>query len=117
MVTTEKFRNSYPLFQDVLRLLHVTPAMRNRTEIPEILRTAFFETPDTWQIHQVSTLPDHYHGETISVSGGEIRTVLPVTGAEAVYPEKQTLEVEKDKDEFVIKLPPFRLQQFVVLYK
>jgi hypothetical protein len=117
MVTTEKFRDSYPLFQDVLRLLHVTPAMRNRTEIPEILRTAFFETPDTWQIHQVSTLPDHYHGETISVSGGEIRTVLPVTGAEAVYPEKQTLEVEKDKDEFVIKLPSFRLQQFVVLYK
>jgi hypothetical protein len=32
-------------------------------------------------------------------------------------PGKQTLEVEKDGDEFVIKLPSFRLQQFVVLKK
>ncbi|MGN0361794.1 MAG: alpha-amylase family protein [Bilifractor sp.] len=117
MASTGKYRDSYAFFEDLLRILKVAPVMKNETAQKTILRTAFFETEKTYQIHQISTIAGKYNGEAVPVEGGLLRTSIPVRSAAVVYPEKRELSVEKDGTDYVIRLPELSVQQLIVLEK
>lgn len=117
MSAANTYRDSADFFEDILNILNVQPVMRNETDIPNILRTAFFEEEDCYQIHQISTLPNRYKGETMPVSGGTLILRTPISGACTVYPDKQEIPVIHENDVWKVTLPAFTQQQMILCRK
>jgi len=117
MSAEETYRDTRSSFQDFLRVLKIHPSVWNQTEIPDILRTAYFETDSSYQIHQVSTIPSKYNGQVIPVSGGSVQFQNRISKAYRVYPEYQELQIQEENDLWTVALPEFTLQQFIVFEK
>lgn len=117
MSARETFRDSADFFGDLLRFLDIRPAVRNRTDTPHLLRTAFFEEEDCFQIHQLSTIPNRYQGETIPVDGGTLAFASPVYEACTVYPEHRKLRVTENRGIWHVELPAFTQQQMIICKK
>ena len=117
MSAGETYRDSGDFFRDLLRLMAIRPTVRNQTDIPNILRTAYFEEKDYYQIHQLSTLPNRYQGETSPVSGGTLIFTVPVGKAYTIYPQRQTLPVNEKDGVWELELPAFTQQQMIICEK
>ncbi len=117
MSARETYRDSGDFFRDLLRHLDIRPRVCNRTDTPNILRTAFFEEEDCYQIHQLSTLPNRYQGETVPISGGKLVFTVPVGKTCTVYPEHRTLTVTEKEGLWEIELPSFTQQQMIICQK
>ena len=117
MTARETYRDSGDFFRDLVRLLDIRPSLRNATDTPDILRTAYFEEEDCYQIHQLSTIPNRYQGETLPISGGSIIFTVPIKKACTVYPERRELTVCQKEDTWEVKLPTFTLQQMIICKK
>ena len=117
MSQKESYRDTADFFRDMLRILDICPTVRNITDIPDILRTAFFEEDDCYEVHQISTIPNRYHGNTMPVSGGKLLFTKPISGASVVYPKKAKLDVVKTDEGWEVELPSFESQQFIVCKK
>lgn len=117
MSQKETYRDTADFFRDLLRILDICPTVKNVTDIPDILRTAFFEKDDCYEVHQVSTIPNRYHGNTMPVSGGKLLFTKPISGASVVYPNKAELDVVKTDEGWEVNLPSFESQQFIVCKK
>lgn len=86
MASLESFQYPHELFRDLLEMEEITPAVRNNTDLPEAIRTAYFETKDSWIIHQISMVPKRFHGDAYPLSGGTLEITQPVGQIEMVYP-------------------------------
>ncbi len=117
MATIETFRHPHTLFRDIMRMEQITPVVQNITELPEIIRTAYFETDETYTIHQISVIPKQFHGNAVSVPGGSIKIQLPIKEAKLVYPEERILETTVTDGITTIELPFFSIQQMIVCQK
>lgn len=117
MSQKETFRDTGDFFRDLLKLLDIRPTVKNVTDIPDILRTAFFEEEDCYEVHQISTIPNRYHGNTLPVSGGKLLFTRPVSKASVVYPAKADLTVTKTAEGWEVELPSFESQQFIICKK
>lgn len=117
MSASESYRDTADFFRDLLRILNIRPILKNITDTPNVLRTAFFEEDDCYQIHQISTIPNRCHGETLPVSGGKLLFTVPVRRAYTVYPEKQALTVTEKDGCWEVELPVFKLQQLIICEK
>ena len=117
MAQTETFRDSSDCFADLLRIMNFVPVMQNETATPGLIRTAFFETEDGFQIHQISTIPGRNAGETVPVNGGILKTTVPIAGAETVYPEHKELPVRREGACWCIDLPAFSMEQIILCKK
>lgn len=117
MSARETYRDSGDFFRDLLRILDIRPLVRNRTDIPNILRTAFFEEEDCYQIHQLSTLPNRYQGETMPVDGGSLIFTVPLAEAYTVYPKRRKLAVAEKENAWEVELPAFTQQQIIICKK
>ena len=117
MASTEEFSDTGSLFEDLLAMENIKPVLYNRTKTPDIIRTAYFETKDSYIIHQISTIPKHFHGQLSPVEGGTLELKCKISGAEMVYPKKKTLEICTDTDGTVVMLPELSLQQIIVCKK
>lgn len=117
MSQKETYRDTADFFRDMLRILDIRPTVKNITDIPDILRTAFFEEEDCYEIHQISTIPNRYRGNTMPVSGGKLLFTKPISGADLVYPGKLELDVVKTDEGWEVELPAFESQQFIVCKK
>lgn len=117
MSAQETYRDTASSFQDFLRILEIHPSVWNQTDIPDILRTAYFETDSTYQLHQISAIPSRYHGQVIPVSGGTVHFTCKISRAYLVYPEKKELPVQEKNGSWSVTLPEFTLQQFLVFEK
>ena len=117
MSQKETYRDTADFFRDLLRILDICPTVKNITDIPDILRTAFFEEDDCYEVHQISTIPNRYHGNTMPVSGGKLLFTKPVSSASVVYPEKMDLDVNRTDEGWEVELPTFESQQFIVCKK
>ena len=56
MAAEESYRAVGDLFKQITEKLNIKPVLRNITDIPNILRTAYFEKDDCYQIHQISLM-------------------------------------------------------------
>ncbi len=117
MAAKETYRQVPDLFHQIYKKLGICPAIQNITNIPNILRTAYFETKNAYYVHQISTLAHEYKGDAAPVSGGKLTLDVPVKSAKLVYPKAQELSVCRDGKTCTVELPEFTLQQFVVLEK
>ena len=117
MVSLETFQYPHDLFYDLITSKQIRPAIRNKTETPDIIRTAYFETADSYIVHQISMIPKQFHGDVFPISGGILELNVPVSKAKLVYPEEQTLEVHSEEKRTRIHLPEFTLQQIIVCKK
>lgn len=117
MAARETYRQVYPLFHQVYQKLQITPLIHNVTDISNIIRTAYFETTDSYYVHQISTLAHEYKGNTAPVSGGKLILTAPVKSARLVYPCQKELEISRVDGNVSIDLPVFTLQQFIVIEK
>ena len=109
----------YPkeLFSDLLAMSRLRPVIHNQTEIPDILRTAYFETEDAYLVHQISMMAKQFHGNVSPVNGGILRIQEPVSEAAAVYPFHMELQVEQKDGCSEIRLPDFSIQQIIRVKK
>lgn len=117
MASLESFQYPHELFADLIAMEKLSPALRNITELPEVIRTAYFETDKTYIIHQISMIPKRFHGDAFPVSGGTLELHAPVKHARLVYPESKSLELHTENGKTVISLPDFTLQQIIVCDK
>lgn len=117
MSSAETYRDSADFFRDLLKILDIQPVLCNITSSPNVLRTAFFEEDHCYQIHQISTIPNRYRGEVLPVSGGKLCFRREIKKAYTVYPEKQELSVSEENGTWIVKLPVFTLQQFIICEK
>ena len=117
MASLDSFQYPHELFSDLLKHEKITPAVRNITETPDVIRTAYFETEDSYIIHQISMVPKRFHGDAFPVSGGTLELDRTISQAELVYPECATLEQHMENNKTVISLPAFSLQQIIVCKK
>lgn len=117
MAARETYRQVPELFHQIYKKLDVVPLIQNVTDIPNILRTAYFETKDAYYVHQISTLAHEYKGDTAPVSGGKLVLHTPIRSAKLVYPKTQELSVSQDGENYIVELPAVVLQQFIVLEK
>lgn len=117
MASLESFQYPHELFADLIAMEKLSPALRNITELPEVIRTAYFETDSTYIIHQISMVPKRFHGNAFPVSGGTLELHTPVKHAGLVYPEPKALELHAENGKTVISLPDFTLQQIIVCEK
>lgn len=117
MAANETYRHTQPLFHQLIEHLGINPVIRNITEIPNILRTAYFETPEDYYVHQISTLPHTFRGEISPVNGGVIKVTSPISGAKLVYPTELELAVTEKDGAWYVQLPNVEIQQFAVLKK
>lgn len=117
MSQKETYRDTADFFRDMLRILDIRPTVKNVTDIPDILRTAFFEEEDCYEVHQISTIPNRYRGNTMPVSGGKLLFTKPISDAALVYPNKLALDVVKTDEGWEVELPSFESQQFIVCKK
>ena len=117
MASLESFQYPNELFEDILRLTDIVPAVQNITAIPDIIRTAYFETEDSYIIHQISMIPKRFHGDVCPISGGTLQLKLPVRQAEVVYPMNAELDLTSTDGKTTISLPDFSLQQIIICRK
>ena len=117
MVSLETFQYPHDLFYDLITSEQIQPEIQNKTETPDIIRTAYFETADSYIVHQISMIPKQFHGDVFPISGGILELNVPVSEAKLVYPEEQTLEVHSEEKRTRINLPEFTLQQIIVCKK
>ena len=117
MAAEESYRATGDLFRQITEKLNIKPVLRNITDIPNILRTAYFEKDDCYQIHQVSLMAHQFKGDVATVSGGVISVSTPVKEAVVIYPEHKTLPITQNGCEWLIQLPDFTIQQFIILKK
>lgn len=117
MAARETYRLVPELFHQLYQNMELSPVIQNETDIPNILRTAYFETDTCYYVHQISTLAHTYKGETPPVSGGKLRLQKPVKSARLVYPTEQELPVKSEGDHWEILLPQLEIQQFIVIEK
>lgn len=117
MASIESFQHPHDLFQNLLRMENIVPVIQNLTDIPDIIRTAYFETDEQYIVHQVSTMPKHFHGNTVPVSGGILKLQGSVQEARLVYPEEKTLTCKTTDGVTCIELPTFTSQQMIVCHK
>ena len=117
MASSESFQYPHELFADMIKRERITPAVRNITDTPDLIRTAYFETEDSYIIHQISMLPKRFHGDALPVSGGILELDRKLTRAEQVYPESVLLEYQVKNNKTVISLPDFTLQQMIICKK
>lgn len=117
MASLESFQYPNELFEDLLKLADINPVIRNITKTPDIIRTAYFETEDSYIIHQISMMPKRFHGDACPVSGGVLELNVPVKEARLVYPENTMLEVSQTDGRTVIALPDLTLQQMILCKK
>lgn len=117
MASSESFQYPHELFTDIIKMEKITPAVRNITETPDVIRTACFETEDSYIIHQISMLPKRFHGDAPPVSGGILELDRKISHAGLVYPESVPLEHQVKNNKTVISLPAFTLQQMIVCKK
>lgn len=117
MAAEEIYRATGDLFRQITEKLNIKPVLRNITDIPNILRTAYFEKDDCYQIHQVSLMAHQFKGDVATVSGGVISVSTPVKEAVVIYPEHKTLPITQNGCEWLIQLPDFTIQQFIILKK
>lgn len=117
MAAEESYRATGDLFRQITEKLNIKPVLRNITDIPNILRTAYFEKDDCYQIHQVSLMAHQFKGDVATVSGGVISVSTPVKEAVVIYPEHKTLPITQNGYEWLIQLPDFTIQQFIILKK
>ena len=89
----------------------IQPPLRHRTDTPDMIRTAFFETETAYIIHQISMLPKRFHGDTPPIPAGEILFQIPVASAKLVYPSQQRLDLSENGT--CAALPPLTLQQII----
>lgn len=115
MAAEGTYRYLPALFHQICSELALTPPVRNLTDIPNILRTAYFSSGQSCYVHQISTAPHTYKGDAPPISGGILRFAGPIRAARTVYPEEKPLTVEKDGDFWSVALPSFTQQQFIVL--
>lgn len=117
MASSESFQYPHELFADMIKRERITPAVRNITDTPDLIRTAYFETEDSYIIHQISMLPKRFHGDALPISGGILELDRKLTRAEQVYPESVLLEYQVKNNKTVISLPDFTLQQMIICKK
>lgn len=117
MSSAETYRDSADFFRDLLNILDIKPVLKNITSSPNVLRTAFFEEADCYQIHQISTIPNRYKGEVLPLSGGKLCFRKEIKKAYTVYPKKQELSIVKENDAWIVELPIFTLQQLIICEK
>ena len=117
MAAEESYRAVGDLFKQITEKLNIKPVLRNITDIPNILRTAYFEKDDCYQIHQISLMAHQFKGDVTAVSGGVISVSTPVKEAVVIYPEHKTLPITQNGSEWLIQLPDFTIQQFIILKK
>ena len=117
MASQESYQYPHELFQDLLEMEAITPAVQNKTNLPEAIRTAYFETADSYIIHQISMVPKRFHGDAYPLSGGTVEIKAPVKQAELVYPEARILETEYRDGKTIVILPEFTLQQILICRK
>ena len=115
MAGTEKYPYTNDLFTDLLLKAQIQPPVRHRTDTPDIIRTAFFETETEYIIHQISMLPKRFHGDTPPIPAGEIMFKNPVESAKLVYPQQEDLTLSGNGT--CAALPPFTLQQIILCKK
>lgn len=115
MAGTEKYPYTNDLFSDLLLKAQIQPPVRHRTDTPDIIRTAFFETETEYIIHQISMLPKRFHGDTPPIPAGEIMFKNPVESAKLVYPQQEDLTLSGNGT--CAELPPFTLQQIILCKK
>lgn len=58
-----------------------------------------------------------FKGDVATVSGGVISVSTPVKEAVVIYPEHKTLPITQNGCEWLIQLPDFTIQQFIILKK
>lgn len=117
MASQDIFQYPNDLFGDLLSMENITPVIRNITDIPEIIRTAYFETDEFYIVHQVSIMPKRFHGNTVPVSGGILKLRTPITDIQMIYPEKKTLKSEMADGVTTVNLPEFNSQQVILCRK
>ena len=117
MASQESFQYPNELFADLLELAGIVPTVQNLTDIPDIIRTAYFETKDSYIIHQISMMPKRFHGDVCPVSGGTLEFKVPVEQAKIVYPEPAALKMDSIDGRTTVALPDFTLQQIIVCKK
>ncbi len=117
MASLESFQHPHSLFSDLIAMEHVVPVLRNHTDTPDIIRTAYFETEDSYIIHQISMIPKSFHGDAFPISGGTLELNKRISEAKLVYPESISLKVNEESDKAFIKLPQFTIQQIIVCKK
>lgn len=117
MASQDTFQHPNDLFKDLLAMENITPVVQNITDIPNILRTAYFETENSYIIHQVSMMPKHFHGNTVPVSGGVLKIQQPIQEVRLIYPEEITLKTEVIGSITTVKLPEFTSQQMILCQK
>lgn len=117
MAARETYRMVHPLFHQIYKKLQISPVIQNITDIPNIIRTAYFETDSCYYVHQISNLPHEFKGNAAPISGGKLVLTDSVKSAKLVYPSQQELPLSIENNKTVIVLPDFTLQQFIVLEK
>lgn len=117
MAARETYRQVFPLFHQIYQKLQIRPIIQNITDIPNIIRTAYFETDSSYYVHQISTMAHEYKGNVSPVNGGRLTFTVPVKSARLIYPSQKVLDISEENGEFFITLPNFTLQQFVVIEK
>lgn len=117
MASLESFQHPHSLFGDLIAMEHIRPVLHNNTEIPDIIRTAYFETEDSYIIHQISMIPKLFHGDVFPISGGTLELSPKISAAKLVYPEKLSLKIDTEGSKTIIKLPEFSIQQIIVCEK
>lgn len=117
MASQETFQHPHSLFADIIAMEGISPILRNKTETPEIIRTAYFEKPDSYIIHQISMVPKQFHGDAVPVDGGILEVSSKISQAELVYPVKATLDIHTTEHGCTVALPAFTLQQIILCKK
>lgn len=117
MASMDTFQHPNALFQDLLSMEKIIPVVQNLTDIPDIIRTAYFETDEFYSVHQISMMPKRFHGNTVPVSGGILKLQSPVEEVKLVYPEERILESEVKDGVTTVKLPEFTSQQMILCRK
>ncbi|MEG0591376.1 MAG: beta-galactosidase trimerization domain-containing protein [Lachnospiraceae bacterium] len=117
MASIEKFHYTTDLFADILKQDNITPIIHNITNTPDMIRTAFFETEDSYIIHQISLLPKQFHGNAPFISGGKLQLQRSISEAFVVYPNTEKLTFTTQLHTTLVTVPQFSLQQIIVCKK
>lgn len=117
MASSDSFEYPHELFTDLIEKEQIRALVKNTISTPDIVRTAYFETENSYIIHQISMLPKRFHGDVHAVKSGILSFQTPVKNAKLVYPQHQELDVQTRDNETTVILPAFTLQQMIVCEK
>lgn len=115
MAQEDTYQDTDHLFSDLLNYIGFVPKLRNVLSHPHMIKTAFFQNESGYLIHQISSLPRHFKGETIPVSGGTLVLQGKIRQARLVYPKQSELAFRDDGHSTTIFLPEFSMQQIIQL--